>query len=74
MRWKLSPPMTRDPDMAPWVRWFAWFPVRIEGEIVWLEWVERRCYVLAGGYEEWTTADFRNATPMANGQPMQGPM
>jgi hypothetical protein len=25
-----------------WCRWFAWYPVSVGGERVWLEWVERR--------------------------------
>ena len=28
----------------PWVRWFAWYPVRmnLRGQYAWLEWVERQ--------------------------------
>ena len=24
-----------------WVKWFAWYPVKVEEEWVWLEWVDR---------------------------------
>ena len=35
MRWKARP-------FSEWNRWFAWRPVHIADEWVWLEWVERR--------------------------------
>jgi hypothetical protein len=25
-----------------WHRWFAWYPVRIDGKCMWGRWVERR--------------------------------
>ena len=28
--------------MRKWYRWFAWYPVRIDGRMVWLRWLERR--------------------------------
>ena len=35
-------------DATPWVRWFAWYPVTIEGEFVWFEQVEtRKLYYIA---------------------------
>jgi hypothetical protein len=37
MRWKLKP----KPSPQLWREWFAWFPVEIDGEKVYLEWVER---------------------------------
>ena len=36
MRWSI------DFGDRPWHRWFAWYPVRIDNERVWWEWVERR--------------------------------
>jgi hypothetical protein len=36
-------------DMYEWHRWFAWFPVEIEGRRHWLETVERRWYGCHGG-------------------------
>ena len=35
MRWRYQP-------ATEWHRWFAWYPVVIEGQWVWLETVERR--------------------------------
>ena len=29
-------------DVEEWHRWFAWRPVFVEDEIVWLEFIERR--------------------------------
>lgn len=34
-----------------WYRWFAWHPVKIDHDWVWLEWVQRRCELVAAiGY------------------------
>ncbi len=32
-----------------WRRWFAWYPVQIEDDWVWFEWIERREYETWGG-------------------------
>lgn len=37
MRWGGEPPF----DYEQWHSWFAWHPVRCEGEGVWFEWIER---------------------------------
>lgn len=29
-------------NVLEWHPWFAWHPIRVDGEIVWLEWVWRR--------------------------------
>ncbi len=35
-------------NQREWTRWFSWYPVvTVEGERVWLEWVERRHYVFS---------------------------
>jgi len=26
----------------PWTRWFAWYPVRVNGNIIWLKFVYRK--------------------------------
>lgn len=31
-----------DKRKAKWHKWFAWHPVRIDGDAVWLEYVERK--------------------------------
>jgi hypothetical protein len=36
MRWKAF----KQP--GPWSLWFAWRPVRVDNEVIWLEWVQRR--------------------------------
>lgn len=37
MKWTAKPEKRED----AWYPWFAWHPVRVEGQWVWLEWVER---------------------------------
>jgi len=29
-------------DPMEWHRWFAWYPVNDHGEMIWMEWVERK--------------------------------
>jgi hypothetical protein len=36
MKWKKR--------LTGWYRWFAWYPVEVNGYIVWLEYVERLWY------------------------------
>lgn len=38
-------------DLTEWHRWFAWHPVRADSQIVWLEWVQRRVYYWADGWQ-----------------------
>lgn len=52
MRWKQKP----IPEPSPWRKWFAWYPVEIDGENVWLEWIERYCE----GRGDHTAVDYRN--------------
>jgi hypothetical protein len=44
----------RAKNRANWHRWFAWYPVSIDGQLVWLEIVERRCgETFCGDYKEY---------------------
>lgn len=49
MRWKTETIQERDKRLKKWQRWFAWYPVRIDGQRVWLEYVYRRTTVYYGG-------------------------
>ena len=42
MRWKTNISITDWLFPDDWQKWFAWYPVKIKNEYVWLEWVERR--------------------------------
>ena len=46
MRWSIN----------RWKRWFAWYPVRVGDDIVWLEWIERKVDSRMGIY--WS--EYRN--------------
>lgn len=52
MRWKDKPKS----DLSPWRKWFAWLPVKIDDENVWLEWVER----YLEKYPDYTVVDYRH--------------
>lgn len=51
MRWQI------DDGSRPWHRWFAWYPVQLNGTDtrVWWEWVERRIDNVQG----WRIARYR---------------
>jgi hypothetical protein len=36
-----------------WRRWFAWHPVTVDGQRVWLRWIERRRYRRYLGDDWW---------------------
>lgn len=42
MRWRYKTFAEKKAEVSEWHRWFAWYPVRIEGTAVWLERVWRR--------------------------------
>lgn len=44
MRWPAAPRLSWD----AWRPWFAWYPVRLETEWVWWEYVERQALGWAG--------------------------
>jgi hypothetical protein len=48
MRWKIESYVSR---FGVWRKWFAWYPVAIDRQMVWLETVERKveCYGGVGG-------------------------
>lgn len=45
MRWKSETFEERRKRLETWRPWFAWRPVVIDGERVWLEWIFRRTKV-----------------------------
>ena len=51
MKWRIS-------ESGDWRPWFAWYPVRVRGYLVWLEWIERRDYDAQWG----TESEFRTTT------------
>ena len=49
MRWATETREDRDRRLKQWRKWFAWYPVKIDNERVWLEYVYRRTTVYYGG-------------------------
>lgn len=45
MRWKYETREQREDRLATWHKYFAWYPIGIDGTYHWLEYVERRVYV-----------------------------
>lgn len=52
MRWKTETFNERRDRLGKWRPWFAWKPVMIENERVWLEWIYRRIKIQHGVYGE----------------------
>ena len=46
-----------------WKRWFAWYPAFVDGEMIWLEWVE---WKLEASWHEVFTR-YRKPTPSSEG-------
>ena len=44
MRWPIEKPA--EPE---WHRWFAWKPISVGNQTVWLEWVDRKAKYYHGG-------------------------
>lgn len=42
MRWRTETYEEKCKRLAIWRPWFAWYPVIVDNERVWLEWVYRR--------------------------------
>jgi hypothetical protein len=54
MRWRSESWGTKLARLEQWHRWFAWHPVRIGEELLWLESVERLGKSHGGYYPFWT--------------------
>jgi hypothetical protein len=50
VRWHSESWDTARTRLTQWHRWYAWFPVRVGEQRVWLEWIERKLYPV---YEGW---------------------
>ena len=50
MRWRAESHAARAARIEVWHPWFAWFPVHIGEQRVWLELVWRRCIAGCDGY------------------------
>lgn len=49
MRWKTETFNEKRERLKKWRPWFAWRPVVIDSDRVWLEWIYRRTKVYSGG-------------------------
>lgn len=58
MRWKKSERSKR--TIHHWHVWFAWYPVTVSGEVVWLEKVERRGDKFNKSFSPVRTFEYRN--------------
>ena len=47
-------------ETTPWKLWFAWYPIRVNDEIVWLKKVYRRCLNTYVDYDDWTIYEYGN--------------
>jgi hypothetical protein len=54
MRFKL-PTKCQEGDEIPWHKWFAWYPISVENEVLWLETVHRKGTVTFDTYSGFPT-------------------
>lgn len=67
MRWNIEPTDTQ----GPWTLWFAWYPVKISGQWVWWENIERS-YVY--GHPGWTSNGYAYRNAIGEGSPVDTAM
>lgn len=49
MRWSTDP----KPERQGWHKWFVWFPIRINNQVIWLEYVYRKAVIRTSHYGDW---------------------
>jgi hypothetical protein len=54
----------RKRTVSPWKPWFAWRPVKVHGERVWLKTVYRRCINTYVDYDNWERYEYGNIFDM----------
>jgi len=50
--------VARKIETGPWQQWFAWRPVKIKGERVWLETICRRKINTYVDYDDWARYEY----------------
>jgi hypothetical protein len=45
-------------EVEPWSKWFAWYPVKIHGNRVWIKTVYRRCIVSYVDMDKWVQYEY----------------
>lgn len=50
--------VARKITVAPWVRWWAWRPVRVHGRRVWAQYVYRRCINTYVDMDDWSRYEY----------------
>ena len=79
MQWNSESRQSRWERITHWHKWFAWHPIRVGEEIVWLEWVERFYADVSGGlesgYYEWVYRNLEQSEnkPAASEHSVQNP-
>jgi hypothetical protein len=57
----------RKTEVSPWVKWFAWYPVKVNGRRTWLKTVYRRCINTYVDYEDWKRYEYGNIFDVIRG-------
>lgn len=45
--------VARKIELTPWEKWFAWYPIRVNGTVVWLKTVYRRSLTTYVDMDDW---------------------
>lgn len=60
--------VARKIERSPWTKWFAWYPVMINGERVWLESVFRRCINTYVEFDNWKRYEYATLFDVIKGE------
>ena len=47
-------------EVLPWLKWFAWYPVKVHDKRVWLKYVYRRRILTYVDIDHWTRYEYGN--------------
>lgn len=50
--------VARKVEVSPWEQWFAWRPVKVNGERVWLKYIFRRCINTYVDMDNWRKYEY----------------
>lgn len=45
-------------EIMPWEKWFAWYPVKVNGNYTWLKTIYRRCINTYVDMDDWTRYEY----------------
>lgn len=60
----------RNQEFAPWKKWFAWRPVKVNGKRVWLKKIYRRCINTYVDHDDWKRYEYGTVFDVLKNEPV----